>query len=203
MPSTSDRSDSAGRGLFLSWSGGKDSALALHALRREGEDVLGLITTVSAVDGSIPVHQVGRELLERQTAALGLPLHTIPLPPAPSNQLYEARLADGLQDLAPRRIAFGDLFLADLRAYREELFARLGWETRFPLWGSDTSWLAREFLALGFRARIVAGISAGRPFDADFLAALPEGVDPCGENGEFHTFVYDGPGFTRPVESIP
>lgn len=161
---------------------------------------MGLITTVSEVDGSIPIHEVGRELLERQASALGLPLHTVPLPPAPSNAVYEARLAAGLQALTPRRIAFGDLFLADLRAYREQLFSRLGWETRFPLWGQDTARLAREFLDLGFRARVVAGISTGCPFDADFLAALPEGVDPCGENGEFHTFVYDGPGFSRPVD---
>jgi uncharacterized protein (TIGR00290 family) len=196
--------------VLLSWSGGKDSALALHALRQTpGVEVAGLLTTVTEDYDRISMHGVRRTLLEQQAAAAGLPLHVVLVPRECTNEIYEERMTavlTGIRDAGVRRVAFGDLFLEDLRAYRESRLAAFGMEALFPLWGRDTAALAREFLRLGFAAVLVcvdteslsAGF-AGRSFDEDLLRDLPPGVDPCGENGEFHTFVHAGPIFRAPV----
>ncbi len=194
--------------VILSWSGGKDSALALYELSLSAElEVVGLLTTVTA--DHVSMHGVPRALLERQTRSLGLPVTEVEIPPAPSDAEYGARLTAALEEMHDRGIravAFGDLFLEDIRRYREELLAPLDMRALFPLWGRDTTDLAREFLSLGFRAvtvcvdsRAIDGAFAGRSYDESFLRDLPSGTDPCGENGEFHTFVHDGPGFAEPV----
>lgn len=194
----------------LSWSGGKDSALALRALTADGEaPPSALITTVTAEHGRISVHGVRRELLRRQAQAVGLDLVEVEIPAGATNEVYERAFAGALGGprlAALQEIAFGDLFLADVRAYRERQCAAAGRRARFPLWGRDTRSLAERFLALGFRARIVCldprrlpASFAGREYDARLLAELPDGIDPCGENGEFHTFVHDGPMFGEPV----
>jgi uncharacterized protein (TIGR00290 family) len=197
---------------LLSWSGGKDSALALQALRADAAvRVDALVTTVTDGHDRVSVHGVRRALLERQADALGVPLRVVRIPPACTNADYEAAFGAALAAWAGEGggvVAFGDLFLADVRAYRERLVAAHapGLATRFPLWGADTTATARRFVADGFRAvlvcvdpRQVDAALAGREYDAQLLADLPVGADPCGENGEFHTFVYDGPGFRRPV----
>jgi uncharacterized protein (TIGR00290 family) len=194
----------------LSWSGGKDSALALRELRARSEPApRALITTVTADYGRISMHGVRRELLSRQAQATGLPLVEVEIPAACSNEVYEQRMGQALAEpplAEAQTIAFGDLFLADIRAYREERLSRTGKEAIFPLWGRDTSALAREFLAAGFEAVLVCvdprrldPSFAGRRFDAELLADLPPDVDPCGENGEFHTFVHAGPIFSTPI----
>jgi uncharacterized protein (TIGR00290 family) len=196
--------------VLLSWSGGKDCTLALHELRASPVvEVAGLLTTIGEKDGRIAIHGVHRELLERQARALGLPLHLVPIPDACPNAVYEARVAAALaphRDRGVRRVAFGDLFLEDLRAWRERQMAAVGMEPLFPLWGRETAGLARDVLRLGFRAVVVAVDTraldpsfAGRSFDDGLLGDLPPGVDPCGENGEFHTFVHAGPVFREPV----
>lgn len=198
--------------VALAWSGGKDSALALAALRADPDvDVVALVTTMTAEYDRISIHGVRRTVLEAQVAALGIPLVEVSIPPAASNVVYEQAFAAALADLrgehpALRRLAFGDLFLADVRAYRERLLATLDWEPLFPLWGRDTAALASEFVGRGFRAILTCVDTtqldaefAGREFDAALLASLPAGVDPCGENGEFHTCVYAGPIFARPL----
>jgi uncharacterized protein (TIGR00290 family) len=194
----------------LSWSGGKDSALALHALREPaGSPPRALITTVTADYGRISMHGVRRELLRRQAQATGLPLVEVEIPAGCSNDVYEQRMEQALAE-APladaETVAFGDLFLADIRAYREERLRRIGKQASFPLWGQDTSELARAFIAAGFEAVLVCvdprrldPSFAGRTFDAELLADLPPDVDPCGENGEFHTFVHAGPVFSAPI----
>jgi uncharacterized protein (TIGR00290 family) len=194
----------------LSWSGGKDSALALHELReRAGSPPRALITTVTADYGRVSMHGVRRELLSLQAQAAGLPLVEVEIPPSCSNDVYEQRMGQALAE-APladaQTIAFGDLFLADIRAYREDRLRRVGKEAVFPLWGRDTSALAREFIAAGFEAVVVCvdprqlePSFAARRFDAELLADLPPHVDPCGENGEFHTFVHAGPIFNAPI----
>ncbi|HEV7588954.1 MAG TPA: hypothetical protein VGO40_12630 [Longimicrobium sp.] len=197
--------------LILSWSGGKDSALALEALRAGGEhDPIVLLTSVTAGYERVAIHGVRRELLRAQAGALGLPLHELTLQPDGSNGAYDAALASALEELrtryGARRIAFGDLYLEDVRRYREERVGPLGFELLFPLWGMETAALAESFIARGFQARLVcvdttqldAGF-AGRAYDARLLADLPATADPCGENGEFHTFVTFGPGFSAPV----
>ncbi len=197
--------------LALAWSGGKDSALALGALRGEHEtEPRALVTTVTEEYGRVSMHGVRRVLVERQAAAARLPLVEFSIPPRCPNEVYEARMAQALasadlQDVDA--VAFGDLFLEDIRAYREERLAAAGKRALFPLWGRQTRQLALEFVAAGFRAVVVCvdprrldPSFAGRAFDESLLAALPEGVDPCGENGEFHTFVFDGPVFDRRIE---
>jgi uncharacterized protein (TIGR00290 family) len=194
----------------LSWSGGKDSALALWMLRREQREPEALITTVTESYERVSMHAVRRELLARQAEALGLPLIEIVIPPACVNDVYEARMAEAFA-VAPlsavEAVAFGDLFLEDVRAYREERLAAGGKRGLFPLWGRNTTALAREFLDAGFEATLVCvdpraldGAFAGRRYDEQLLAELPPGVDPCGENGEFHTFVHAGPIFAQPVD---
>ena len=200
--------------VLLAWSGGKDSALSLHEIRRGGDyEVAALLTTVTEDTGRVGMHAVARELVATQAAALGLPLREIAMPAFPENRIYEDRLSRVLQEYAAqgiRSVAFGDLFLADIRAYREQLLARLDLQGLYPIWQRDTAELAREFVALGFRAvlvcvdlRVLDRSFAGRAFDEHLLADLPPGVDPCGENGEFHTFVFDGPGFRHPVGVEP
>jgi uncharacterized protein (TIGR00290 family) len=196
--------------LVLSWSGGKDSALALHELReRAGSSPSALITTVTADSGRISMHGVRLELLRRQAQATRLPLVEVQIPAVCSNDVYEQRMGQALAE-APladaETIAFGDLFLADIRAYREDWLRRVGKQAIFPLWGRDTSALARTFIAAGFEAILVCidprrldASFAGREFDTELLADLPPDVDPCGENGEFHAFVRAGPIFSAPI----
>lgn len=196
--------------LALSWSGGKDSALALRALRAApGPDAGALITTVTRDYGRVSMHGVRRELLAQQAQAAGLPLIEVEIPAGCTNDVYEHRMGQALAQ-APLRdaqtIAFGDLFLSGIRAYREERLHRLGKQALFPVWGLDTTLLAREFIEAGFEAFLVCvdparldPSFAGRAFDRELLADLPPEVDPCGENGEFHTFVHSGPIFSQPI----
>jgi uncharacterized protein (TIGR00290 family) len=198
--------------VLLAWSGGKDSALALREVVRDGRyRVTALLTTVTGEYDRISMHGVRRTLLERQAASLGLPLEQVVISPGASNDEYEEKMAATLAALRARvpgldTVVFGDLFLADIRAYRERMLARVGLRALFPLWLRDTRALAHDFVRLGYRAVLVcvdshqlAADFAGREFDAELLRELPSGVDPCGENGEFHTFVYAGPGFRDPV----
>lgn len=196
--------------VALLWSGGKDSALALHALQRsQDHQVRSLLTTVTEGYERVSIHGVRLALLEAQAASLGLPLYTHRIPPDCSNIDYEASMTEALGELFEsgiRTVAAGDIFLADVRHYREGLFTRAGMKGLFPLWQQDTEALARNFVELGFKARVacidtqvLAGCFTGRTFDQTFLAKLPAAVDPCGENGEFHTFVYDGPLFESPI----
>ena len=192
----------------LSWSGGKDAAFALWELRRAGDDPVELLTTLGANDRS-SMHGVRRDLYAAQAEALGVPVRFVDLPADPSNDEYEKRMAAVVEEYESRgidRMAFADLLLEDVREYREKRLADADVDAVFPLWGRDTDEQARAFLDAGFRATVVAvdddalGPSfAGRAFDAEFLAALPEDVDPCGERGAFHTFVHDGPVFESPV----
>lgn len=197
---------------LLSWSGGKDAAWALHALRQVGAvQVVGLLTTLTEGYDRIAMQGIRREVLHAQARAAGLPVIEAWIPPAADNARYEASFADALARAQARwpglaRIAFGDLFLADVRAWRETLCARLGWTPLFPLFGSDTAHLARTMLAGGLRAQLCCVDTrqldarfAGRAFDADLLAELPAGCDPCGERGEFHTCVQAGPMFAAPL----
>jgi uncharacterized protein (TIGR00290 family) len=197
--------------VLFCWSGGKDSCLALHQLRRDPlREVVALLTTVTEGYDRISMHGVRRILLERQAAALGLPLEIVTIPPQCLNAEYESRMETMLLTWKGRgitEVAFGDIFLEDLREYREKNLARVGMKALFPVWKRPTRELAREFIALGFRAvtvcvdpKILDESLVGRNIDADFLAALPAKADPCGENGEFHSFVYDGPGFSAPVQ---
>jgi uncharacterized protein (TIGR00290 family) len=197
--------------VALSWSGGKDSVLALRALRDEhGLNPRALITTVTSGYDRISMHGVRRSLLARQADAFRLPLVEVAIPPGCANTVYEERWLNAFEssDLAGvDAIAFGDLFLEDVRGYREALLARAGRRGLFPLWGRETARLASEFVAVGFRAVVVCVDPnqldcsfAGREFDASLLAELPATVDPCGELGEFHTFVYAGPGFSETIE---
>ncbi|APR82665.1 Hypothetical protein A7982_08014 [Minicystis rosea] len=195
---------------LLSWSSGKDSAWALRELRARGEvDVVGLITTIDDARRVVAAHGIAVSLVEAQARAVGLPLRTVEVPWPSSNEVYEARMGEAFR--AARAdgvtgVAFGDLHLEDIRAYRERLLAGTGLAPIFPLWGSDTRELARAMIAGGLRAQLVAVDTrqvhrdiAGRMFDEDLLAMLPPSCDPCGENGEFHTFAFDGPMFHAKV----
>ncbi len=198
--------------VLLSWSGGKDAAWALHVLRHNGDvEVVGLVTTITAGFERIAMQGIRVDVLHRQAEAVGLPVIEARMPQRADNAVYEARFSDALlraRERWPRlhHVAFGDLFLADIRTYRQALCARLGWTPLFPLFGSDTAQLARQMIAGGLRARVCcvdtqqldAGFS-GRTFDAALLDALPAHIDPCGENGEFHTCVSDGPMFDTPL----
>jgi uncharacterized protein (TIGR00290 family) len=196
--------------VLFCWSGGKDSAMALHALRVAGDcRVTALLTTVTEEYDRISMHGVRRALLKRQAESIDLPLHAVLIPPHCINATYEEHMKEALaQHFARgvRRVAFGDIFLEDLRVYREKNLALVGMQAVFPIWKRDTRELAREFVRLGFRAiavcvdpRALDASFAGRELDASFFADLPPGVDPCGENGEFHTYVFDGPIFKEPI----
>ena len=199
--------------VILSWSGGKDSALALQALRSDSNvEVVGLLTSVTREYDRISVHGVRRSLLNQQAARVQLPLFIVELDPACTNDAYEKAFLTALDNVRRElpdvsAIAFGDLFLSDVRAYRERLLASTGFEPLFPIWGIDTAELARRFVRDGFVARLVCVDTtqldrafAQRVFDDSLLSELPSSVDPCGEKGEFHTFVSDGPGYDGPVE---
>jgi uncharacterized protein (TIGR00290 family) len=196
--------------ILLSWSSGKDSAWALHLLRRDriGE-VAGLLTSINETAGRVSMHGVREEILRAQADAAGLPLMTIPLPWPCTNEVYEARLRQAV-DLAAAEgfthVAFGDLFLEDVRRYREDRMASTGLVPMFPVWGLSTAKLARDMIDGGLRARlstidprVMPRELIGAEFDASLLAALPASVDPCGERGEFHTCVTAGPMFSRPL----
>ncbi|MEO6857602.1 MAG: ATP-binding protein [Solirubrobacteraceae bacterium] len=195
--------------LALSWSGGKDSALALWTLRQCHLRPRVLITTITGAYARVSMHGVRRDLLTQQAYAAGIGLVEVSIPVGCTDELYEHRMAKAWASEKLRNIqtvAFGDLFLQDVRAYREERLAAAGKQGLFPLWHRDTTVLAREFIAAGFEAILVCvdpstldPSFAGRPFDAELLADLPPGVDPCGENGEFHTFVHAGPILSNPI----
>lgn len=197
--------------VVLSWSGGKDSAMALYELRRAGQfEVAALLTTVAETYERVSHHGVRVELLEQQALAVGVPLHKLYLPHERcTNEIYEAIMKSTMlqyQEAGVGRVAFGDIFLADLRAYRERNLASVGMTALFPIWQHDTVELVRTFVNLGFKAYLVCVDGskltkdfAGRPIDTDLIRDLPQDVDPCGENGEFHSFVYDGPIFRWPV----
>lgn len=197
--------------VLLSWSGGKDSAMTLYELRRAGGyEIVALLTTITEGYDRISMHGVRRVLLERQAASLGLPLHQAMIPPGCTNAQYEATMRAVLTHYQAQGVtacAFGDLFLQDIRAYRERNLAAIGMKALFPVWGRDTTEFIRSFIALGFKAvvtcvdpRALPPTFAGRLIDERFLRDLPPGVDPCGENGEFHSFVYTGPIFKEEVK---
>ncbi|MDP2738798.1 MAG: ATP-binding protein [Pseudorhodobacter sp.] len=197
----------------LSWSSGKDCAFALLEARRLGlADVVALLTTTNEAFDRVAMHGTRTALLRAQAAAAGLPLIEVPLPWPCSNEQYEARMVAAMarvSALGVRQMIFGDLFLEDVRAYREARLAPLGIEAIFPLWGRPTAALAQEMIASGFDARLVTvdprklpASFAGRKLDAALLAELPPGVDPCGENGEFHTAVVAGPMFSAPIPVV-
>jgi uncharacterized protein (TIGR00290 family) len=195
---------------WMSWSSGKDSALALHRARAVlGLEVTRLLVSVNADADRVSMHAVRTSLLELQADRLALPLHRVDLPAPCPNEVYEAAMGEAVRAAraeAVEQIVFGDLFLADVRRYREQHLDGSGLAPAFPLWGAPTDQLAREMLDAGVRAvstcvdpQALPATFVGRAFDADLLAELPDHVDPCGERGEFHTFVWDGPGFSAPI----
>jgi len=199
---------------YVSWSSGKDSAFALWEARRAGDlEIAGLLTTVTETFARVSMHGVREELLTLQASAVGLPLLTVPIPSPCPNDVYERAMAAALARLRREgvsRMVFGDLFLEDVRAYREQRLRGTGIDPVFPLWGRPTDRLAREMIDAGLDARLVAldprqlpPSFAGRRFDRQLLADLPPTVDPCGERGEFHTCVVDGPMFTAPIAVEP
>jgi uncharacterized protein (TIGR00290 family) len=196
--------------VLVSWSSGKDSAWTLHLLRKQTDiELVGLLTTLNTEFDRVAMHGTRRRVLEAQAAAAGLPLWVVPLPWPCSNEIYEERMSEVCGRAVNERVdavAFGDLFLADVRAYRERQLQGTGLEPLFPLWEMPTAALAREMIAGGLRTKIVCvdtklldASFAGREFDLDLLGDLPPDVDPCGERGEFHSCVYAGPMFAEPV----
>jgi len=196
--------------VILSWSGGKDAALALHELQRSKEyEISALLTTVTEEYDRISMHGVRSILLERQAASLGVPLDIVLISKNTSNEEYEHKMREILEKhLAAgiSSVAFGDIFLEDVREYREDNLSKIGMRGVFPLWKRDTAQLARTFIDLGFEAvitcvdsEVLDGAFVGRVFDEQLLSDLPSGVDPCGENGEFHSFVYAGPIFPKRI----
>lgn len=200
--------------VLLSWSTGKDAAWTLHALNLAGDvEVVGLLTTLNAAFDRVAMHAVRRVLLEAQAEAAGVPLLSAPLPWPCTNAQYEAAVHQALREAQERlgitHVAFGDLFLEDVRAYRETMLAGTGLAPLFPLWGIPTRRLAQQMIAGGLRAyltcidpRRLPPTFAGRSFDASLLNDLPPDADPCGEAGEFHSFAYDGPMFAHPIEAV-
>jgi len=197
--------------VVFAWSSGKDSARALHELRQDDRyQVVGLLTTVTEGYERISMHGVRIALVGQQAALIGLPLEKVYIPKDSSNENYEAAMRDALlrhKEKGVTGVAFGDLFLEDLKAYREKKLAEVGMNAVFPLWKRDTTELAHSFIKQGFRAvitcvdsQVLGGEFSGRLYDEQFLADLPSHVDPCGENGEFHSFVFSGPLFSRPVQ---
>jgi len=201
----------AKRQVWLCWSSGKDSAWALPVLRERPEiEVSALLVTVNATYQRVAMHAVRVALLEKQAAAVGLPLKIVLIPNPCSNAEYETVMAESMKEARNAgvdAVAFGDLFLEDVRAYRQERLAGTGIQPLFPLWGIPTDRLCHEMLEAGLRAMVtcvdprrLSGDFAGREYDAAFLADLPKSVDPCGEHGEFHSFAFDGPMFTHPLK---
>jgi len=196
--------------VLVSWSGGKDSALALHGIGVQGDfEVAALLTTVTEEYGRVSMHGIRRILLEQQAESLGYPLEPVLVSRKASNEEWESRIQEVLEkhrEQGVTAVVFGDIFLEDLRTYREENLDRVGLRGVFPLWKRETVELARDFIGLGFRAVVTCVDTealnrefSGREYDSRFVTELPAVVDPCGENGEFHTFVYDGPVFHRRV----
>lgn len=194
----------------MNWSGGKDSALALHAVQQAGTyEVVGLLTTVNEAYGRVTMHGVRQEMIYQQAAAIGLPLYKIHIPKQVSMDVYGAIMRRHLTMFKAKGVEhaiFGDIFLEDLRTYREEHLAEVGIEGVFPLWQQPTVELAQKFIDLGFRAITICvsekhldSSFVGQELDAAFFANLPSGIDPCGENGEYHSFVYDGPLFNQSI----
>lgn len=195
--------------IAMSWSSGKDSAACLSKLLSDGHSVDCLLTTVTKDYNRVSMHGVRSELLKRQAGALGLPLKILDIPSQCSNEIYQAKMSDMISQLRKdgfSQIAFGDLFLEDIRAYREQNMKETGIEPVFPLWGRDTRELSRQLIQKGYKCivsctdpRKVPDSLCGRDYDLKFLESLPDNVDPCGENGEFHTFITDGPDFKFPI----
>jgi len=197
--------------VVISWSGGKDSAWTLHTLRQQPKEyaVIGLLTSINQQFNRVAIHGVRRELLEAQALSTGLPLWVVPLPSPCTNEHYERRMTNALhfmQRLGIDAIAFGDLYLQDIRKYREQRFGSLGLDLLFPIWGIPTKELSGMMIESGLKARLtcvdpraVPAEYVGREYDERLLRDLPPSVDPCAENGEFHTFVYDGPMLRRPI----
>jgi len=196
--------------VIFAWSSGKDSARALHEIRQDDQyDVVSLLTTVTEGYDRISMHGVRIRLVEQQAESIGLPLEKVYISKESSNENYETAMRDALlrhKAKGVTSVAFGDLFLEDLKEYREKKLAEVGMKAVFPLWKRDTTELARSFIEQGFRAiitcvdsQVLGGEFSGRLYDEQFLADLPSNIDPCGENGEFHSFVYDGPLFSKPV----
>jgi uncharacterized protein (TIGR00290 family) len=196
--------------VLMSWSGGKDSCVALYEIQRAGNyQVAALLTTLTRDYDRISMHGVRRALLEKQATSLGLPLHKVLISRNATNEEYEKKMAEAFsvyQEQGFDSIVFGDLFLEDLRVYREQFLARHNMRGLFPVWKRDTTKFIKQFIELGFKALVTCVDSkvldqsfAGRPIDETFLSSLPSHVDPCGENGEFHSFVFDGPSFTKAV----
>jgi uncharacterized protein (TIGR00290 family) len=199
---------------LISWSSGKDSAFALHEVRRAGDlEVVGALTTVNEAFERVAIHGVRKQILRAQCEAAGLPQWIVPIPYPCSNDIYEARMSEAVAKAVTDGIThmiFGDLFLADIRAYREQKLAGTGINPLFPLWHRPTGALAEEMIASGLEAYVatvdlkrLSADFAGRKFDAQLLSDLPEGVDPCGENGEFHTCVVAGPMFRHSLRVTP
>jgi uncharacterized protein (TIGR00290 family) len=195
----------------MSWSSGKDSALALHEARTAGEvEVVALLTTINQTHARVAMHAVREALLEAQAEAVGLPLVKVPIPSPCPNEVYEQRIGEAMaraRSEGVSEVVFGDLFLEDLRAYREKQLAAVDMRARFPLWGRPTLALAGAMIDVGLEAvltcvdpKVLPARFAGRRFDRALLADLPPGVDPCGERGEFHTFAFAGPMFRAPLE---
>jgi uncharacterized protein (TIGR00290 family) len=194
----------------MSWSSGKDSAFALHVAREQGVDVQGLLVTMNADADRVAMHAVRRTLVETQAERLGLPLHIVEIPSPCPDDVYAARMEAAIavaRIAGIERMVFGDLFLQDVRDYRERNLAGTGITPVFPLWERPTDRLARDMIAEGVRAvltcvdpKVLADGFSGRAFDDALLADLPDGVDPCGERGEFHTFVWDCPDFSSPID---
>ena len=199
---------------ILSWSSGKDSAWSLHMMRQDPAiEIMGLLVTINEAFDRVAMHGVRRSLVEAQARAAGLPLHVVSIPHPCPNDVYEARMAAFIGEVSAagiEAIAFGDLFLEDIRAYREQRLAGTGITPLFPLWGQETAGLAKDMIAAGLGARIacldprqIDRRFIGRDFDAALLAELPATADPCGERGEFHTFAYAGPMFSAPIAVEP
>lgn len=200
------------RRVVLSWSSGKDSAWTLHVLRKDpGVEVVGLLTTVNTTHERVAMHSTRLTIVQAQARAVGLPLHIIPLPWPCSNEVYERAMREAIEDELSRgatHIAFGDLFLEDIRAYRIKQLEGSGLEPLFPIWHEPTEPLARRMIDAGVEAVLtcvdpkkLSGLLAGRRFDHALLNELPQGIDPCGENGEFHTCVLAGPMFREPLRA--
>src|SRR5487761_585261 len=200
--------------VLLSWSGGKDSALSLFSMSRSRKkqfEIAALLTTLTEGYDRISMHGIRKELLQMQSRSLGIPVEEVWIPKNATNEVYEARPSEAIRKYANQNVSsvvFGDLFLRDIREYREKFLQKLGVKCIFPIWGEDTTALAKFFIDSGFKAiiccvnpNLVGKEYCGREFDKSFLSEIPESVDPCGENGEFHTFVYHGPIFKEKVEA--